>query len=545
MTSVPAKLPHTKTNTERLLKHVKSWYDQNGLQLNASKTVNHLWFEEHNKKASKFNFNVMKEGALSRRLTLQYCGDAVRGCISISSYTLSVFIDTKGNPVSTMKHLSFAALLLLVLMDHQVFSVPENHPEPLSIFKEDNTFYKVYKPINDRLVPAFELSDYGVLDEISNREETHQNLDDLYVNEINTGATQSEQDINNLENASVSIDDSKHESNLMSHIPSTMEMIYSWKTLLADFINTVHKVTRIYQDKREELLPEMNKTNARSAQSASLPSVLLDLVLSPRSLDELIEVGRSVQSEDEVLRGLTSVMLRSEKRSGGSSLTLDPVTVIALLTLAAYLIRAVYQILITNNNGRSFDFQHPSVLGTFTLPENVAAIMDAITGSHYDDMSVSGRLARAADDEIRDNSLDGGSGSGVLSLPGSVAAITKLRREGHSDCINLYTCEQLAHKNIFSYSLEDVLVVSMGAYLGDVELWQLLNPGAKQDKHDNVDRCGQYRGLCQQTTLREARQLRDLFTKASSKLLRLLSSARDARRRSYARSSSDRYEART
>ncbi|KAF2348843.1 Reverse transcriptase domain [Trinorchestia longiramus] len=37
MTSAPAKLSHTKTNAERLLKHVKSWYDQNGLKLNASK----------------------------------------------------------------------------------------------------------------------------------------------------------------------------------------------------------------------------------------------------------------------------------------------------------------------------------------------------------------------------------------------------------------------------------------------------------------------------------------------------------------------------
>ncbi|KAF2356587.1 Reverse transcriptase domain [Trinorchestia longiramus] len=38
MTSAPAKLSQTKSNTEILLKHVKSWYDQNGLKLNASKT---------------------------------------------------------------------------------------------------------------------------------------------------------------------------------------------------------------------------------------------------------------------------------------------------------------------------------------------------------------------------------------------------------------------------------------------------------------------------------------------------------------------------
>ncbi|KAF2350007.1 Reverse transcriptase domain [Trinorchestia longiramus] len=38
MTSAPAKLSQTKSNAEILLKHVKSWYDQNGLKLNASKT---------------------------------------------------------------------------------------------------------------------------------------------------------------------------------------------------------------------------------------------------------------------------------------------------------------------------------------------------------------------------------------------------------------------------------------------------------------------------------------------------------------------------
>ncbi|KAF2358846.1 Reverse transcriptase domain [Trinorchestia longiramus] len=37
MTSAPAKLSQTKSNAEILLKHVKSWYDQNGLKLNASK----------------------------------------------------------------------------------------------------------------------------------------------------------------------------------------------------------------------------------------------------------------------------------------------------------------------------------------------------------------------------------------------------------------------------------------------------------------------------------------------------------------------------
>ncbi|KAF2348780.1 Reverse transcriptase domain [Trinorchestia longiramus] len=38
MISAPAKLSQTTSNAEKLLKHVKSWYDQNGLKLNTSKT---------------------------------------------------------------------------------------------------------------------------------------------------------------------------------------------------------------------------------------------------------------------------------------------------------------------------------------------------------------------------------------------------------------------------------------------------------------------------------------------------------------------------
>ena len=47
---------------------------------------------------------------------------------------------------------------------------------------------------------------------------------------------------------------------------------------------------------------------------------------------------------------------------------------------------------------------------------------------------------------------------GVLSVPGSMATMTKLLHEGHNDCIRLYVCEQLSNRNIFSYSMDDLLV---------------------------------------------------------------------------------------
>ncbi|KAF2361790.1 Reverse transcriptase domain [Trinorchestia longiramus] len=50
MTSAPAKLFHTKTNYEILLKHVKLWYDQNGLKLNANKTQRIIFDSKNTKK---------------------------------------------------------------------------------------------------------------------------------------------------------------------------------------------------------------------------------------------------------------------------------------------------------------------------------------------------------------------------------------------------------------------------------------------------------------------------------------------------------------
>ncbi|KAF2351178.1 Reverse transcriptase domain [Trinorchestia longiramus] len=61
MTSAPAKLSQTKSNAEILLKHIKSWYDQNGLKLNANKTQCIIFGSKNTiKKPPEFNFNVRK-----------------------------------------------------------------------------------------------------------------------------------------------------------------------------------------------------------------------------------------------------------------------------------------------------------------------------------------------------------------------------------------------------------------------------------------------------------------------------------------------------
>ncbi|KAF2347781.1 Reverse transcriptase domain [Trinorchestia longiramus] len=59
MTSAPDKLSQKKSNAEILLKHVKSWYDQNGLKLNANKTHCVIFGSKNTiKKTPEFDFNV-------------------------------------------------------------------------------------------------------------------------------------------------------------------------------------------------------------------------------------------------------------------------------------------------------------------------------------------------------------------------------------------------------------------------------------------------------------------------------------------------------
>jgi len=133
--------------------------------------------------------------------------------------------------------------------------------------------------------------------------------------------------------------------------------------------DTVHKVTNIYTEQRRNVLEQTsNSVDGQSAEidpNASIIGTLAGIFMQPASLGRMVDLWMTSQSSDQFLEGFTGVLLGSEvlPRSGGhgyghggghgykTALTLDPVTVIALLSLLAYLIRVAFQVV----NGRAMD----------------------------------------------------------------------------------------------------------------------------------------------------------------------------------------------
>ena len=119
---------------------------------------------------------------------------------------------------------------------------------------------------------------------------------------------------------------------------------------LTDVFQTVHKVASIYQEERQKILSNStlrkqlniyaNTTLGDHNPDASLTQAITDIILNPASLERIIQVSNESSSEDEVLKALTSVILGGAEngRQSGSALTLDPVTIIALLTLGKLVI---------------------------------------------------------------------------------------------------------------------------------------------------------------------------------------------------------------
>lgn len=118
---------------------------------------------------------------------------------------------------------------------------------------------------------------------------------------------------------------------------------------LKNIVDTVIKVARIYKDQKAKILNNSTILSRMGIENRtikydpnnSITTTLLNVILDPPSIEKMIEVGQTAENEDEILTGLTAILLGSEARSsgygssgyGGTALTLDPVTIIALLTL--------------------------------------------------------------------------------------------------------------------------------------------------------------------------------------------------------------------
>lgn len=105
-----------------------------------------------------------------------------------------------------------------------------------------------------------------------------------------------------------------------------------------DFMGVVQRMKKKVEDKMNTTDNKNSNKKISLTSLTSLPSTLtanvstlVSLLLDSKQLDEIRTAGLTAQTEDEFLDHLTSVLIGGETR--GTALTLDPVTIIALLTL--------------------------------------------------------------------------------------------------------------------------------------------------------------------------------------------------------------------
>lgn len=84
------------------------------------------------------------------------------------------------------------------------------------------------------------------------------------------------------------------------------------------------------------------------------------------------------------------------------------------------------------------------------------------------------------------------------------------------------------------YKLFSLVRAGLGYYYADADVWRLVSRGPG-DEGNYDDACAPHHARCGQATLAEARRIRDLFTEASSKLVRFWGATTVAKRRSLAR----------
>ncbi|XP_071535245.1 uncharacterized protein [Panulirus ornatus] len=244
-----------------------------------------------------------------------------------------------------------------------------------------------------------------------------------------------------------------------------------------------------------------SSSSSSSSFSSNSSSALVDLLLNASELQEIQTAVLTSKSEEEFLDHLTSVLMGAETRGGGSALTLDPVTIIALLTLATYLIRAVYQILTVT--GRSL------LVDDLMLPMQLSDLPSAMVNVH--NWVSSSNLALAREDRALHEV------GSILDIPGNLAAIIKLHREGHRSCVRHFLCEQLQHRTQPEVTLTDIFVAALGFYFGETDLATYIDSTLARRSSCDVLPAG-----CSPHTVRDALYLEDLYTRASYKFFNFL-----------------------
>ncbi|KAK3872952.1 hypothetical protein Pcinc_021976 [Petrolisthes cinctipes] len=270
-------------------------------------------------------------------------------------------------------------------------------------------------------------------------------------------------------------------------------------------VKDLENLMSVIQQMKKKVQAKMgNSTSSTSVPvlSTDTASILMNLLLNTTKLEEIRTATLTSKSDDEFLSHLTTVLAGAETRSG-SALTLDPVTIIALLTLAAYLIRAVYQILTVTSEARDVaDLSLPLHLSD--LPSAMVTIHNWISASEFSHVREKRSLPYVTT---------------ILDIPGNLAAIIKLHREGHQPCVRQFLCEQLQDRTFPEITLTDIFIAAMGYYFGDSDLANYIDNTLARSTDAS---CAMVPYGCSPRTLADAHYLENLYTRASYKFFNLL-----------------------
>ncbi|XP_068225881.1 uncharacterized protein [Palaemon carinicauda] len=271
---------------------------------------------------------------------------------------------------------------------------------------------------------------------------------------------------------------------------------------IENVLSTMSFMKGLYHSKKASLTSSSStppSTSHPTSNETSSASSILDVLLDVPMLEGLRTVGLTARTERDFLDHMASVLVGAEQRS--SALTLDPVTVIALLTLAAYLLRAVYEIIAVKGE-RSLSGD----LAFSDLPETLTKIHHWISSSSLD-----GTKFKRATRDVKDN----------LDVPGDLAAVLKLHRQGDHSCVKEFLCQQLQYRPLKSLKLSDMMTGWISYYYGDPTISKLID--SAQGNND-VTCANSNRQSCSLDTLVEISQLRSIFNSMTEKLLILADS---------------------
>ncbi|XP_066959400.1 uncharacterized protein [Macrobrachium rosenbergii] len=286
----------------------------------------------------------------------------------------------------------------------------------------------------------------------------------------------------------------------------TKKILYVVKNV-ENVLSTMSFMKNLYHTKKASmamLSPPSSSSPSPSLSTPSVTSSILDVLLDVPLLESLRTVGLTARTERDFLDHMASVLVGAESRS--STLTLDPVTVIALLTLAAYLIRAVYEIITVT--GRSLDGDLGS-LAFSDFPETITKIHNWISTINVN-VAGEGKVTR----DVKDN----------LDVPGDLAAVLKLHRQGNNPCVKEFLCQSLQYRPLKVLKLSDMMIGWISYYYGDPTVSQLIDSALE----DNDTCNGSTRHTCSPGTLIEISQLRSIFSSLTEKLLGLVDTYQNA-----------------